>query len=107
MKFWVVWLVAATLQADSGHSAWLRYAPLEETAKQEYRKVVPAAVASFGSSVLIGSARQEWVKGIAGMLGRTPRVANGLPTEDSILLGTLDTLRQAAPQIAPAAELKA
>jgi alpha-glucuronidase len=77
-------LAAVSLWAESGHDAWLRYAPVEQT-----RNDVPAAVYSAGASTTV---RDEIVRGIRGMLGRTLRIESAIPKEPAILLGTLDEL---------------
>src|ERR1017187_5415441 len=89
-------VAAGTLHGETGRDAWLRYAPIENPA---YREAMPAVVASFGSSVMIQRAREEWIRGLRGMLGRTPRIESRMPGESAVLLGTLDELRRAAPQL--------
>src|SRR5437764_11508719 len=91
--------VSPSLLAESGIDAWLRYAVLDEAAARPYRDALPAFAASFGDSPVTITARQELLRGIRGMLGRTLRVASALPQESAILLGTIDDLRRAAPQI--------
>src|ERR1017187_4926953 len=51
------------------------------------------------------SAQDELFRGVRGMLGRTLRVAPGLPAESAIVLGTLADLRRAVPQLRLAADL--
>jgi len=82
-------LLAATLHAETGANAWLRYAGLDEAASRQYRDVIPAAIFSLDNSPLTGSARQELIRGIRGMLGRTLRMEAGVPSEGAIVLGTL------------------
>lgn len=91
-------LVAMGLHAETGRSAWLRYAGLNGVSVRQYRDAVPAVVASLGGAAPVESARQEVLRGIRGMLGRTLRVESGAPTESAIVLGTLDAVRQAFPQ---------
>src|SRR5690348_12711891 len=85
-------LAALSLHAETGYRAWLRYAPLEEPALSQYRQSLPAVVSTAGTSVLEGSARDELVRGVRGMLGRTMRTAGGPPAESAIVLGTLTEL---------------
>ena len=87
-------IVAATLGAESGSNAWLRYGALSE-----HRASVPAAVTSFGTSPVMETAQRELIRGIRGMLGRTLRVESRLPAEGAIVLGTLAEIRQAAPEL--------
>jgi hypothetical protein len=61
---------AALVRAETGYDAWLRYAPLEGAALEQYRLAVPAVVAVPDPSPLAMSARAEIVRGVKGMLGR-------------------------------------
>ena len=88
----------AALHAETGYHSWLRYAELNSPALEQYRETVPPAVATLTGSVLAASARDEWIRGIRGMLGRTPRAETAVPQENAIVLATLDDLRRAAPQ---------
>jgi alpha-glucuronidase len=95
-------LAAARLHAETGRDAWLRYA-----AARADRESVPAVLTTIGSSAVVESARQELLRGIRGMLGRTLRTDSRVPAGDAIILGTVADLRQAAPQFPPAADLPA
>src|SRR5258706_3445466 len=80
-------LIAGNAHAETGYDAWLRYAPVVSSA-------MPAVIVTFGDSKLVYSARQEAIRGVRGMRGRTLRVESGLPKENAIILGTLDELQQ-------------
>jgi len=99
-KLCVLWglLAAGSLQAETGSSAWLRYAALDDAAVRQYRQSVPAEIAAVGDSILIQSASQELISGIRGMLGRTLRVEARLSGAAAIVLGTLATMRKSLPQ---------
>ena len=97
--------VVAGLHAETGYDAWLRYRMLDEPALGQYRGAVPAVVAAVGNSAVVGSARQELIRGLRGMLGRTPRAESSVPHESAILLGTLEDVRRAAPQLRLTGEL--
>jgi alpha-glucuronidase len=73
-------LAMVSLQAETGADAWLRY-----TAK--YTQPVPAVVVAPD-----GSARDELIRGIRGMTGKTLRIESGIPKEAAIVLGTLQKL---------------
>jgi alpha-glucuronidase len=90
-------LAAAALHGETGASAWLRYAPLEGTALTQYRQAVAPVVSVLGESPIAGSARDEIVRGIRGMLDRVPRVETGIPQESAIVLGTMEDLRVSSP----------
>ena len=107
---WVptLWAMTAAgcLHAETGASAWLRYAALDEAGARAHRANLPAVVTSLSDSAVVASARQEWIRGIRGMLGRTPRAEDRVPKEPAVVLGTLDDIRKRAPQFSVAAELE-
>ncbi|HEY3834971.1 MAG TPA: alpha-glucuronidase family glycosyl hydrolase [Bryobacteraceae bacterium] len=73
--------MAVLLRAETGHDAWLRYAPVAQAPLN-----FPAVITSSGDSVLVRSARDEIVRGVRGMTGRTLRIETGEPTEAAIVL---------------------
>ena len=103
---WSGLLVVTSLHGETGYDAWLRYRALDVRALQQYRDAVPAVVATLAGSEVVESARGELIRGARGMLGRTLRMASGLPHENAIILGTIADLRKASPQIGIDAELK-
>src|SRR5262245_47041233 len=80
--------------AETGRDMWLRYAALDDTAAQQYRSVIPASVVVLSEAPQQRSAQQELARGIRGMLGRTLRLESELPTQPSIVLGTMDKIGQ-------------
>ncbi|HUP04421.1 MAG TPA: alpha-glucuronidase family glycosyl hydrolase, partial [Bryobacteraceae bacterium] len=94
------WLAigSASLRAENGRDAWLRYAPLHGAALQQERANTPAVLTTLDSAPTMESARQEIERGVRGMLGRTLRLETGAPTEGAIVLGTLDSVKAALPQ---------
>jgi alpha-glucuronidase len=96
---------AASLRAESGYDAWLRYAPLNAALAAEYYGVLPAVVTTLGDSPLSASARNELVRGIRGMLGRTLREESRVPAKGAVVLGTLDEFRAHAPKFPLTASL--
>src|SRR6476646_3355192 len=94
----ILFAAAAALHAETGYQAWLRYAALDSPVLEQYRDTVPPVVATLADSGLAVSARDEWIRGIRGMLGRTPRAQSGVPQESALVLGTLDEIRLSAPQ---------
>ncbi len=93
-------LLFANLQvnATTGRDGWLRYIPVEGSARQKY-DALPASVVVLGDSAILRTAQSELVRGIDGMLGRTLRAEKGLSQEASIILGTLDEVKAAAPAL--------
>jgi alpha-glucuronidase len=106
LVFICVLLVSGNLYAETGYDAWLRYAPLDAAASRQYRQTVPAVVVSFGDSDIAENARQELLRGIRGMLGRTLRVERNLMQEDAVVLGTLEQIRLSAPRLAPNGDIE-
>src|SRR5580704_19202071 len=91
-------LAAAGLHAETGYNAWLRYAPLDEPALTQYRQSTPAVIVSLNSTGPEASARDESIRGLRGMIGRTLRAESAVPKESAIILGTIEELRRDAPQ---------
>jgi len=75
-------LLAVGLHAETGEQAWLRYAPVEKP------PALPAVVVVQGDSAVMLNARDELIRGIRGMTGRTLRVETGTPKETAIVIGT-------------------
>src|SRR5271156_6020260 len=73
--------------AENGRDGWLRYAPVDG-----YDVHLPAVVTTFGDSETLTAARQELIRGVQGMLGRTLRVESGTPLENAIVLAQFDKL---------------
>jgi alpha-glucuronidase len=94
----LLFLMGTAVHGETGYDAWLRYARLDPVSLTQYRETLPAVVASIGDSNLLESARQELIRGVRGMTGRTLRLEAGLPREGAIVIGTLAALRKAAPQ---------
>ncbi|HUA87185.1 MAG TPA: alpha-glucuronidase family glycosyl hydrolase [Bryobacteraceae bacterium] len=78
----VLLLIATIARAETGHDAWLRYAPAPA-------QNLPAVVATLGRSPILNSAQSEIIRGIRGMTNRILRAESGVPTEDAIILTTL------------------
>ena len=98
MRTGLLLVAALSLHAETGYRAWLRYA--KTTAD------LPAVVTLLGESAVIRSARDELIRGVRGMTGRTLRIETGIPSEDAIVLGTLLALQHAFPELRIAAGLE-
>ncbi|MCC7175302.1 MAG: glucosiduronase [Bryobacterales bacterium] len=98
-------LLSVTAAGETGYDAWLRYAAIDEAGARARYDALPATVAALGDSVVIRAAREELIRGVRGMLGRTLRVEAALPRESAIILGTFPRVRTvlsaagAAPEI--------
>ncbi len=84
----IVAIAAAGLYAESGADAWLRYTGLSDAAVRQYHAVVPPVVVLYGNSPVLGSAQQELIRGVRGLLGRTLRIEARAGRENAVLLGT-------------------
>jgi alpha-glucuronidase len=93
------------MRAETGHDAWLRYAPLEGTQLKQVRDSVPAVIVSLGSGQVLASARDEMIRGVRGVLARTLRVEAALPDEPAIVLGTSGDLADLPALRLPGAKL--
>ncbi len=82
----------AGLHAETGYNAWLRYAPLDNP------PALPAVIVTVSDTGPEASARDELIRGLRGMTGKTLRAETSIPKESAIVLGTLDELRREAPQ---------
>ena len=89
---------AASLRADNGYDAWLRYAQLTNAEHAKY-DALPASVVLLGDSALLQTSQAELIRGVRGMFGRTLRAEKGTPSGEAIVLGTLENLRSIAPDL--------
>jgi alpha-glucuronidase len=99
-------ILPASLHAESGIDAWLRYAPLDEPVARRYRDALPAIVVTLGNEPTIQSATSELLRGVRGMLNRNLRTESRASSESAIVIGTVAQIRQAAPQFVPAGVLE-
>jgi alpha-glucuronidase len=96
------------LHADAGQDgqrAWLRNAPLEGAAQAKYESL-PASLIVLGDSAVLKSAREEIIRGINGMTGKTLLAGTSIKGR-AIVLGTLAALHAAAPGLSPPSSLGA
>jgi len=89
---------AVTGRAETGHDAWLHYAPLQPAAAKCYR-ALPATTLSLGETLVLNTAQAELVRGVKGMLGKTLRIAVSAPIENAIVIGTVRQLRDKVPAL--------
>lgn len=86
-------MAAATAHAATGIDAWLRY-----NARPDVPAQLPPAIVNLDASSLATSARDELIRGVRGMYGRTLRIEGSVEKDDAIVLATLDDLAKTAPQ---------
>jgi alpha-glucuronidase len=80
-----LFLFAVLLHAETGRDAWLRYSP-------QSSPELPAVLVTIGNSPLMISARDELLRGIRGMTGKTLRLESAMPNENAIVLYVADNL---------------
>jgi alpha-glucuronidase len=97
-------MAACGLHAETGADAWLRYEALEQGGARAHREAVPPTVVAFGDSAIVANARQELIRGIRGMLGRTLRIEPSIRQEPAILVGTIAEMRKARLQLPSVAD---
>lgn len=82
LRIAVVCVLAASLHAESGYDAWLRYERVPGDVD------VPAVVTILNDSEVTRSAQAELIRGLRGMTGKVLRSASGQPAESAIVLLT-------------------
>lgn len=90
---------AMLAQAETGYDAWLRYSPIDDPNVRQMYDRLPATIVALDAQEIEKTAQAELERGIRGMLGRTLRAETKLPQESCILLGTLASLKRAAPDL--------
>src|SRR5688572_33443447 len=100
----LVVVTAASVHAETGYDAWLRYAPLPAPIVARVGSV-PGSVTLLGDSPVLRSARDELARGLSSMLSTKITTNTALPRTSTILLGTLERIRPLVPGAPPAADL--
>jgi alpha-glucuronidase len=83
-----VLLSAIPAYAETGYAAWLRYAAAADGATR-YQSL-PRTVVVLGDGAVIGSARDELVRGLESMLGGRVAVVSATPRAPAMVIGTAD-----------------
>src|SRR4051812_10571188 len=82
-----------TAPAETGYDAWLRYAPIQNSATKRSYDSLPATITVVGDSPVLSSAQAELIRGATAMLGRPFSRGAGLQNEAQILLGTFAQIK--------------
>src|SRR5262245_26309568 len=96
--------LGGSLRAETGHEAWLRYAPLAPAEKQRYQQI-PENIVRLNDSPVMNSARQELIRGLTAMLGGNFRISDKTPYS-SIFLGTIPPMAKLVPDLPRASHLQ-
>ncbi|HUG72450.1 MAG TPA: alpha-glucuronidase family glycosyl hydrolase [Steroidobacteraceae bacterium] len=83
----VMTLAAAPARAEDGYDLWLRYAALTPAQAQPYRARATQLVVAATTPTLT-AARAELQRGLTGMLGTTPPLAQAVTAAGAIIAGT-------------------
>ena len=97
--------MAADMSAETGYDGWLRYAEIDDAIVRQRYGSLPASVMVLGDSPVLRAAQGELVRGVRGMLARTLRFEDRLPSEAAVVLGTLDAIGKALPAARLSGEL--
>src|SRR3954447_15952697 len=98
-------LGAAPVSGETGHDAWLRYAPLDPAAARAVEASIPQVLVAVDDQVSVQRARDELVRGLQGMLQKHVEVSAAVPGGGAIVLGTVAALERVAPAFAPSGPL--
>ncbi len=89
-------LPIAQARAEDGYALWLRYQQVDDaTALREYTRALVVA----GDSPTLRAARQELQRGLQGLLGAAPPLADAIVRDGTLLLGTASAPQLAALQL--------
>ena len=78
-----------TARAESGHDAWLRYAPIHDASVlQKFDRIVV-----LGETEVLQSARTELARGLQSMLGRTLPLQKEMSSGAIVLLSQCQSVR--------------
>ncbi len=92
-----VCITAFSLHAESGYDAWLRYPRLPERVSQADAPVLGDSVTLLGHSEVLLAARDEFSRGIRGMLGRNLRQDSSVPEKGGVVIGQVGEVAKAIP----------
>src|SRR6185312_2900028 len=94
----LVLLTSLSALAESGEDAWLRYVHIPPAEAKQYQ-ALPSSLVVLDDSALLQSAQQELTRGVSSMLGKTLVRENGVISDSAIVLGTVDSMRAAIPEL--------
>jgi alpha-glucuronidase len=92
-------LVAAPVHGENGAAAWLRYERIADAAVRTRYQDLTGPIVTLGDSLVLRSAREELVHGLASMLDRRLPVSDGRIADAGIVLGTVETVGRGLPQV--------
>ena len=81
---------ALAARAETGYEAWLRYPLILDARTREQYAGLPATVVARAQSAVLDAAREELVRGVRGMLGRTLRESEAAAVGENYILLVTD-----------------
>jgi alpha-glucuronidase len=99
-------VLPSSITAETGAAAWLRYSTLTPQAAKNYERLPPQIV-RLGDSLVLKTAQQELLQGVAQMLGRTLRAQTATSPENAIVLGKLADVQRLIPELPSPPDLRA
>lgn len=83
---------------ETGYAGWLRYAPIDPAARKMYAHL-PAAIFVAGDSPVLQAAKNELLRGVTSMLGKTLHVESRIAAGDAVIFATHDLVHGIAPTL--------
>jgi alpha-glucuronidase len=99
LLFLCTFVLAVEANAETGYAAWLRYPHVTEEVLSSTYADLPATIVKLDNSPTATAAQGEMIRGVRGLLARTLRASDAPVQEDMIVLGTLDSVKQAFPML--------
>jgi alpha-glucuronidase len=93
-------ILAAPVYAETGHDAWLRYERISDPGVRSIYAAVSGPVVALDDGLVVRSARDELLRGVAAMLDRRLPASSGRAADAGIVLGTRARVVQALPRAA-------
>ncbi len=87
------------LPSETGNDAWLRYARLDDSARERHANL-PESVVALGDSIVLQSAKRELIRGIRGTVGKALQSDTQVPHRSAFILGTFAEVHAALPTVA-------
>lgn len=87
-------IATASLAAETGYDAWLRYPSIRNEATGNSYRELPHVVVKLGNGSTLDAARSELVRGVQGMLAVELQPAPKLESDPAIVLGTAGAVQK-------------
>jgi alpha-glucuronidase len=95
----VIFACATAAQAEDGSAAWLRYERIADASVRQRYVRLSGPIVALGDSGVIRSARDEFARGIASMLGRELPLSGDRTADASVVIGTAEAIGRRFPMV--------